>query len=114
MLQPAIDFDADMTPDAVLERLAQLGFWTEATQPDGSVLFLGDGTLSDGTPLKSLLFRSAKYGGAKQPFIFFNAGMTGIGGELLGDMGGFSSNACAAVSAPWRSISPTCTTVIRA
>jgi hypothetical protein len=59
----------------------------DPTRPDGSVLFL-----SDGRPLSSLLFRSANYGGPQQPLIFLNACMIGIGGELLGDMGGFPGN----------------------
>jgi hypothetical protein len=56
-------------------------------RPDGSALFL-----ADGTPLRSTLFRSARYGGPHQPLIFLNACMLGIGGELLGDMGGFPGN----------------------
>jgi hypothetical protein len=56
-------------------------------RPDSSVLFL-----SDGRPLSSLLFRSAKYGGDLHPLLFLNACMVGIGGELLGDMGGFPGN----------------------
>jgi Ternary complex associated domain 7/CHAT domain len=56
----------------------------DTTQPDNSAIFL-----SDGLPLKSILFRSAKYGGRCQPLMFLNACMSGIGGELLGDMGGF-------------------------
>jgi CHAT domain-containing protein len=55
--------------------------------PDSSVLFL-----SDGSPVSSMLFRAAQYGGDRQPFIFLNACMIGIGGELLGDMGGFPGN----------------------
>jgi hypothetical protein len=55
--------------------------------PDASVLFL-----SDGHPLSSLVFRSAKYGGEEQPLLFLNACMIGIGGTLLGDMGGFPGN----------------------
>ena len=54
---------------------------------DGSMLML-----SDSRPLPSILFRSAKYGGKQQPFFFLNACMIGIGGELLGDMGGFPGN----------------------
>lgn len=54
---------------------------------DGSVLML-----SEGKPLPSIMFRSAKYGGARQPLFFLNACMIGIGGELLGDMGGFPGN----------------------
>ena len=56
---------------------------------DASVLYL-----SNGKPMSSLLFRSAKYGppNANQPLIFLNACMIGIGAELLGDMGGFPGN----------------------
>jgi hypothetical protein len=59
----------------------------DPARPDASVLFL-----SDGRPLSSFLFRSAKYGGDLQPVLFLNACMIGIGGELLGDMGGFPGN----------------------
>jgi CHAT domain-containing protein len=59
----------------------------DPTRPDSSVLFL-----SDGLPLSSILFRSAKYGGPQQPLFFLNACMIGIGGQLLGDMGGFPGN----------------------
>lgn len=48
--------------------------------------------LSDGRPLSSLLFRSARYGTDRTPFFFLNACMSGIGDELLGDMGGFPGN----------------------
>jgi hypothetical protein len=58
-----------------------------STDPDSSVMFL-----SDGSPISSLLFRSASYGGDRQPLIFLNACMIGVGGELLGDMGGFPGN----------------------
>ena len=56
-------------------------------RPEGSALFL-----QDGVPLRSTLFRSAKYGGERQPLLFLNACMLGIGGELLGDMAGFPGN----------------------
>jgi CHAT domain-containing protein len=59
----------------------------DAADPDSSVLFL-----SDGTALSSLLFRDAEYGGEHQPIIFFNACMIGLGGEVLGDLGGFPGN----------------------
>jgi CHAT domain-containing protein len=59
----------------------------DPSRPDSSVLFL-----SDGKPLSSLLFRSAKYGDDLQPLLFLNACMVGVGGELLGDMGGFPGN----------------------
>jgi hypothetical protein len=59
----------------------------DPNRPDSSVLFL-----SDGMPLSSDLFRGAKYGAGKQPLIFLNACMVGIGGEMLGDMGGFPGN----------------------
>ncbi len=59
----------------------------DPSKQDSSVLFL-----SDGAALSSILFRSAKYGGAQQPLLFLNACMIGIGGQLLGDMGGFPGN----------------------
>lgn len=59
----------------------------DPSRSDASVLFL-----SDGRPLSSLLFRSARYGGKQQPLLMLNACMIGIGGELLGDMGGFPGN----------------------
>lgn len=59
----------------------------DPTEPDSSVLYL-----TDGTPLSSLLFRDARYYHPNQPIIFFNACMIGLGGEVLGDMGGFPGN----------------------
>ena len=59
----------------------------DPARPDSSVLYL-----SDGTPMKSLLFRSASYGGAQQPLMFMNACMIGLGGEVLGSTGGFPGN----------------------
>ncbi|MDM0005738.1 CHAT domain-containing protein [Variovorax sp. J22G73] len=59
----------------------------DPTRPDGSAMFL-----QDGAPLRSTLFRAAKYGGERQPLLFLNACMLGIGGELLGDMAGFPGN----------------------
>lgn len=54
---------------------------------DGSVLML-----SGGMPLPSIVFRSAKYGDDHQPLFFLNACMIGMGGDLLGDSGGFPGN----------------------
>ncbi|RZL08220.1 MAG: CHAT domain-containing protein, partial [Rubrivivax sp.] len=59
----------------------------DPSRPDGAALFL-----EDGTPLRSTAFRAARYGGECQPLLFLNACMLGIGGELLGDMGGFPGN----------------------
>jgi hypothetical protein len=59
----------------------------DPTRPDGSALFL-----EDGTPLRSTIFRTARYGGDQQPVMFLNACMLGIGGDVLGDMGGFPGN----------------------
>lgn len=56
----------------------------DAARPDGSTLYL-----EDGAPVQSLLFRSARYGGELQPLMFLNACMGGVGGDVLGDMGGF-------------------------
>ena len=58
-----------------------------AADPDSSVMYL-----SDGTGVVSSLFNSAKYGTPLQPLIFFNACMIGMGGELLGNAGGFPGN----------------------
>ncbi|MEO5624644.1 MAG: TCAD7 domain-containing protein [Dokdonella sp.] len=60
----------------------------DPTVPDSSAMFL-----EDGSALRSTLFRAAKYGGDRQPLLFLNACMLGIGGELLGDMAGFPGNA---------------------
>ena len=59
----------------------------DPSRPDSSVLYL-----SDGMPLSSDLFRGARYGGTQRPLVFLNACMIGIGGEMLGDMGGFPGN----------------------
>jgi CHAT domain-containing protein len=59
----------------------------DPTKPDASALFL-----EDGTPLSSTMFRAAKYGGERQPLLFLNGCMLGIGGDLLGDMAGFPGN----------------------
>lgn len=59
----------------------------DPARPEGSALFL-----EDGTPLRSTMFRAARYGGERQPLMFLNACMLGIGGELLGDMAGFPGN----------------------
>lgn len=60
----------------------------DPARPDGSAMYL-----EDGTPLRSTLFRAAQFGGKRQPVLFLNACMLGVGGELLGDMGGFPGNA---------------------
>jgi hypothetical protein len=59
----------------------------DPNRAEGSALFL-----QDGTAVRSTLFRSARYGGERQPLLFLNACMLGIGGELLGDMAGFPGN----------------------
>jgi len=59
----------------------------DPARPEGSALFL-----ADGTPVRSTMFRAAKYGGEQQPLLFLNACMLGIGGEVLGDMAGFPGN----------------------
>lgn len=59
----------------------------DPTVPDSSAMYL-----ENGKPLRSTLFRAAKYGGERQPLLFLNACMLGIGGELLGDMAGFPGN----------------------
>ena len=59
----------------------------DPARPDSAMMFL-----SDGKPLSSLLFRGTNYGPDLQPLLFLNACMIGIGGQLLGDMGGFPGN----------------------
>lgn len=59
----------------------------DPARPDAAAMFL-----EDGSALRSTLFRAARYGGARQPLLFLNACMLGIGGELLGDMAGFPGN----------------------
>jgi hypothetical protein len=59
----------------------------DATTPDASALYL-----EDGKPLRSNLFGAAKYGGERQPLLFLNACMLGIGGENLGITAGFPGN----------------------
>jgi Ternary complex associated domain 7/CHAT domain len=62
------------------------GYFDQATA-DTSMLYL-----NDGTPVSSMLFRSARYGGEQQPLFFLNACMIGTGGTILNDMGGFPGN----------------------
>jgi hypothetical protein len=45
--------------------------------------------LSNGTAISPLLFRRAKLGSVSAPFLFLNACMVGVAGEMLGDYGGF-------------------------
>ncbi len=59
----------------------------DPARPDSSMLFL-----SDGSALDSMLFRAAEYGGLHQPLLFLNACTVGVGGDVLGDMGGFPGN----------------------
>ncbi len=87
LLDAHVDFNFErVTPDAV--HFAGHGDF-DPGRPDGSALFL-----MDGTPLRSNVFRTARYGGTQpaQPLLFLNACMLGIGGELLGDMAGFPGN----------------------
>jgi hypothetical protein len=59
----------------------------DPAMPDASALFL-----EGGTPVRSTLFRAARYGGERQPLLFLNACMLGIGGSVYNDMGGFPGN----------------------
>jgi hypothetical protein len=86
LLEAALEHNAERVGAAGAVHFAGHGDFNPA-QPDASVLYL-----SDGKALSSLLFRAAKYGGDQQPFLFLNACMIGIGGEVLGDMGGFPGN----------------------
>lgn len=45
--------------------------------------------LEDGSAVQSTVFRAANFGGDRQPLLFLNACMLGIGGETIGDMAGF-------------------------
>lgn len=56
----------------------------DSTRTDSAQLFL-----SDGTPMSSQLFYDTSYGGTQQPLIFLNACMSGIGGDVLGEVAGF-------------------------
>ena len=80
----ARDFE-EVAPNAV--HFAGHGTF-DVSKPDASRIYL-----SNGKPMSSIVFRSAKYGEEygvdRQPFIFLNACMAGIGGEVLGDAGGF-------------------------
>lgn len=60
----------------------------DAAVADSSVFIL-----SDGSELPSDLFLAARYGDPQQPFLFLNACMIGVGGELLGNFGGYPGNA---------------------
>jgi hypothetical protein len=86
VLQARLEREMDLLGPAGAVHYAGHGQF-DAADPDSSVLFL-----SDGSALSSLLFRQAQYGGEHQPIIFFNACMIGLGGEVLGDMGGFPGN----------------------
>jgi hypothetical protein len=78
--------DARLDPGVQAVHFAGHGEF-DPTLPDSGTLYL-----EDGSPLRSKLFRSANYGGTHQPLLFLNACMIGVGGELLGDMGGFPGN----------------------
>lgn len=56
----------------------------DPTRPGDAALFL-----DNGKPLSPAFFRKTKLGALQTPFIFLNACMVGVGGELLGDFGGF-------------------------
>lgn len=90
LLDARVDFGPDGLggPDAI--HFAGHGEF-DASRPDASVL-----VLSNGKVLPSNIFRTAKYGAdhepLHEPLFFLNACMIGIGGELLGNMGGFPGN----------------------
>jgi len=59
-------------------------------RPGDAALFL-----SNGTALNPMLFRRTALGRKNAPFMFLNACMVGVGGEMLGDYGGFPGNCLA-------------------
>jgi hypothetical protein len=62
----------------------------DPTRPQDAALYL-----SNGKPLTPLFFRHSKRGETCSPFIFLNACMVGVAGEMLGDYGGFPGNCLA-------------------
>ncbi len=59
-------------------------------RPGDAALFL-----SNGTAINPMLFRRTPLGRNNAPFMFLNACMVGVGGEMLGDYGGFPGNCLA-------------------
>lgn len=62
----------------------------DPTRPGDAALFL-----SNGRPMDPMFLRYAKVGKQHEPFIFLNACMVGVGGQMLGDAGGFPGNCLA-------------------
>jgi hypothetical protein len=60
------------------------------TRPGDAAIYL-----DNGKPLSPIFFRKTNLGAQHAPFIFFNACMVGVGGEMLGDYGGFPGNCLA-------------------
>jgi hypothetical protein len=56
----------------------------DPTRPGDAVIYL-----NDGEPITPLFFRNCMLGKNYGPFLFLNACMVGVAGELLGDYGGF-------------------------
>lgn len=59
-------------------------------RPGDAALFL-----SNGAAINPILFRRSPLGRNNAPFMFLNACMVGVGGEMLGDYGGFPGNCLA-------------------
>jgi hypothetical protein len=59
-------------------------------RPGDAALFL-----SNGSAINPMLFRRTPLGRNNAPFMFLNACMVGVGGEMLGDYGGFPGNCLA-------------------
>lgn len=59
-------------------------------RPGDAALFL-----NNGTAINPMLFRRTPLGRNNAPFMFLNACMVGVGGEMLGDYGGFPGNCLA-------------------
>lgn len=59
-------------------------------RPGDAALFL-----NNGTAINPMLFRRTPLGRNNSPFMFLNACMVGVGGEMLGDYGGFPGNCLA-------------------
>jgi CHAT domain-containing protein len=62
----------------------------DPTRPGDAALFL-----SNGRPMDPMFLRYSKLGKQHAPFIFLNACMVGVGGQMLGDAGGFPGNCLA-------------------
>jgi hypothetical protein len=74
----------------------------DPSKPDAAALYL-----EDGSPVRSTNFRAARFAAGREPLLFLNACMLGVGDELLGDMAGFPGNSlrggfAGVIGALWR------------